>query len=78
MAWKLITEQEVVAHLDGKVRQVVVIAWESRSGAVRVEWPPPNSSGGSPNSHWLKGKTTIEKARYEPIDPDSFRIATTG
>ena len=78
MAWKRITEQLVVAHLDGKVRQVLVTAWESHSGSVQVEWPPLNPALVAPNPYSHAGKTTIEKAHYEPLDPDAFRVATTG
>ena len=42
MAWKPIAGQVVLARLDGKVRQVLVTAWDSYTGAVRVDWPPEN------------------------------------
>jgi len=78
MAWKRITGQLVVAHLGGTVRQILVTAWDPYSGAIKVDWPPldPAMVQGNPCSHTRK--TTIEKSGYEPLDPDAFRIATSG
>jgi len=78
MAWKQITEQLVVAHLDGQVRQLLVTAWDSYSGSIKVEWPLLNPAMVRPNPYSHARKTTIEKAHYEPLDPDAFRVATTG
>jgi hypothetical protein len=78
MAWKQIAEQIVVAHLGGKVRPVLVIAWESHTGAIRVAWPPQNPAIEAPNPYSHVGKTRIEKVDYEPLDPDGFRVATSG
>jgi len=78
MAWKRITEQSVVAHLGGKVRQVLVVAWESHTGAIKVEWPLVNPAFAAPNPHSHAGRTRIEKVDYEPLDPEGFRIATSG
>jgi len=78
VSWKPITDQLVVAHLDGKVRQVVVTAWESHSGAIRVDWPHQNPATASSNPYARVGKRQIEKSRYEPLDPEGFRAATTG
>ena len=47
MPWKAVAGHFVVAQLDGKVRQVLALAWNSGTGAVRVDWPlqtPANSS----------------------------------
>jgi len=76
MAWKRITEQTVVAHLGGKVRQILVVAWETHSGAIQVEWPLQNPAHAVRYSH--AGRTRIEKVDYEPLDPEGFRIATSG
>lgn len=81
MTWKPVTGQTVVARLDGRVREVLVTDWESYSGAVKVAWPPPQ-----PLSAVLRSfpdaqrtqRTKIDEAQYEPIDPESFRMATRG
>jgi len=44
MPWKPIAGQVVLARLDGKVRQVLVTAWDSYTGAVKVDWPPENGA----------------------------------
>jgi hypothetical protein len=77
MPWKPIVEQFVVANLGGKVREVLVTAWNSDTGAVKVDWPPQIPSI-SPNRFSHSGKTSIEKARYEPLDPEGFKAATKG
>jgi hypothetical protein len=76
MPWKPITDQLVVANLGGKVRQLVVTAWNSDTGAVQVDWPLPVVV--SPYRNSTARKTKIEKALYEPLDPDAFRVATSG
>jgi len=68
----------VVANLGGKVRQLLVTAWNSDTGAVKVDWPPQVSFAVSPNRFSHAGGTSVDKARYEPIDPDAFMIATRG
>jgi len=78
MPWKPIAEQVVVANLGGKVRQLLVTAWNSDTGAVQVDWPPQVPAVVSPNSFSHVRTTKIEKAHYEPLDPDSFRAVTTG
>jgi len=79
MAWKVVTGQVVIARLDGQVREVVVTAWDPYSGAVRVAWPPrsPDFASRHPLSSNV-GKTEIAEARYEPLDPEAFRLATKG
>ena len=77
MPWKPIADQLVVANLGGKVRQLLVIAWNSDTGAVQVDWPPPPVVV-SPHRYSTVRKTKIEKALYEPLDPDGFRGATQG
>lgn len=78
MPWKPITEQFVVANLGGKVRRLRVTAWNSDTAAVQVDWPPQIPAVVSPNPFSHVGKTKIEQARYEPLDPDAFRAATKG
>ncbi len=78
MAWKPITEQTVVAHLGGKVREVVVVAWDTYTGAVKVEWPPPSAAPLVPRRYSKQVSTRIEQTDYEPLDPDGFRVATSG
>jgi hypothetical protein len=78
MRWKAISGQHVVAHLDGKVRQVLVTAWNPFTSAVKVAWPPENKAVASRRGFSLIGKTEIAEARYEPLDPDAFRAATKG
>jgi hypothetical protein len=77
MPWKPVTGHFVVAKLDGKVRQVLVLAWNSGTGAVRVDWPlqTPNSS---PHRYSRMGSTVIDKSCFEPLDPESFRAVTVG
>jgi hypothetical protein len=77
MPWKPISDQFVVANLGGKVRQILVTAWNSDTGAVRVDWPPQVPALAA-NRFSHVGRTKIEVAQYEPIDPDSFRAATRG
>jgi len=78
MPWKPIAGQVVLARLDGKVRQVLVTAWDSYTGAVKVDWPPENGAVVSryrlPNAR----KTVIDRARYEPLDPVAFNADTKG
>ncbi len=67
----------VVAKLDGKVRQVLVLAWNSGTGAVRVDWPlqtPANSS----HRFSRMGSTKIDASNFEPLDPEGFRAVTVG
>jgi len=78
MSWKPITEQWVVAHVDGKVRQLLVTAFDSYSGAIRVGWPPQDPASVSQGRHSRARQRLIEKSAYEPLDPDAFRTATTG
>jgi hypothetical protein len=76
--WKPITEQYVVANLGGKVRQLLVTAWNSDTGAVKVDWPPQVPFTVSPNRFSHAGRTSVNKALYEPLDPDGFMTATRG
>jgi hypothetical protein len=78
LPWKPITEQFVVANLGGKVRQLLVAAWNSDSGAVKVEWPPPSPTFSSRHRYRAVPVTRLEIASYEPLDPDGFLTATTG
>lgn len=78
MPWKPVAEQFVVANLGGKVRQLLVTAWNSDTGAVKVDWPPQVTGVGSPNRFSHAGKTKVEKSFYEPLDPDGFGLATRG
>jgi hypothetical protein len=78
MPWKPIAEQFVVANLGGKVRTVLVTAWNSDSGAIKVEWPPRVQALVSPNRFSHAGKTTLVPALYEPLEPDAFKAATSG
>jgi hypothetical protein len=78
MTWKPVTGQSVLVRLDGQVRQVVVMAWDSFNGAVKVAWPPQNPAL-LPGHRSSRTRTTeIAVARYEPLDPESFRAATRG
>ncbi len=75
MPWTPIAGHFVVAKLDGKVRQVLVLAWHSDTGAVRVDWPlqtPANSS----RRYSRMGSTTIDKSCFEPLDPEAFSAVT--
>ena len=77
MPWKPVAGHFVVAKLDGKVRQVLVLAWNSGTGAVRVDWPlqtPANSS----HRYSRMGNTVIDQSCFEPLDPESFRAVTVG
>jgi len=76
MPWKPITDQLVVANLGGKVRQVLVIAWNSDTEAVQVDWPSPVVI--SPHRYSTVTKTKIESTLHEPLDPDALRAATKG
>ena len=78
MSWKPITEQWVVAHVDGKVRQLLVTAFDSYSGSIRVGWPPQDPSAVSLGRHSRPRERLIEKSAYEPLNPNAFKIATTG
>lgn len=78
MSWRPVTGQAVLARLDGQVREVLVTAWDSISGAVKVAWPPQNPAL-VPGRRFSRMRTTeIAKARYEPLDPDAFETATSG
>jgi hypothetical protein len=77
MPWKPITEQVVVANLGGKVRQLVVTAGNSDTAAVQVAWPLQAPSVLSIHRYSSVSKTKIERALYEPLDPDAFKAATT-
>ena len=77
MPWKPVAGHFVVAKLDGKVRQVLALAWKSGTGAVRVDWPlqtPANSS----HQYSRMGSTVIDKSYFEPLDPEGFRAVTEG
>jgi len=74
MPWKPIAEQLVIATLDGKVRKILATAWNSDTGAVQVEWPPP--AVGSPHRYSSTRRTTINQDRYEPLDLEAFSAAT--
>ena len=77
MPWMPIAGHFVVAKLDGKVRQVLVTAWNSYTGAVRVDWPlqtPANSS----HRYSRTGSTKIDSSNFEPLDPEAFRAVTVG
>jgi len=65
----------VVAKLDGKVRQVLVTAWNSDTGAVRVDWPLQTPSHSS-NRYSRIGSTKIDPSNFEPLDPEGFRAVT--
>jgi len=78
MPWKPVTGQVVIARLDGHVRELLVTAWNSDSGAVKVAWPPQNAAVVSRRAFSDVGKTQIAEARYEPLDPDAFKAATRG
>jgi hypothetical protein len=78
MSWKPISEQLVIANLDGKVRQVLVTAWNPFTSAVKVAWPPETQGADSRRRFSLVGRTEIAEARYEPLDPDGFKAATKG
>jgi hypothetical protein len=78
MAWKPIAEQFVIARLDGKVREVLVTAWNSNTGAVKVDWPPQIPANVFPGRLSHVGRTNLEKASYEPLDPAAFMAATRG
>jgi len=79
MTWKPVSEQWVLARLDGKVREVLVTAWESYSGAVRVAWPLETPAHASRDPYSRRARSTaIDQAAYEPLDPEAFKIATQG
>jgi hypothetical protein len=78
MAWKPMTGQVVFARLDGKVRQVLVTAWDSYTGAVKVDWPPQNPATVPRHRFSTVRQTEIAAASYEPLDPDAFRADTKG
>jgi hypothetical protein len=75
MPWMPIAGHFVVAKLDGKVRQVLVTAWNSDTGAKRVDWPlqtPANSS----HRYSRMGSTKLVASNFEPLDPEGFRAVT--
>jgi hypothetical protein len=74
MPWKPIAEQLVIATLDGKVRKVMATAWNSDTGAVQVEWPPPTVASAHRSSSTRR--TTITQDRYEPLDLEAFGVVT--
>jgi len=78
MAWKAITGQVVLARLGGQVREVTVTAWDSYTGAVRVDWPPESPATVSRYRPPRLRKTELDKASYEPLDPIAFRANTKG
>jgi hypothetical protein len=78
MTWKPISDQIVVANVDGKVRQLLVTAWDSYTGAIKVDWPRHHPALVSANLFSHAGKTKIAQSDFEPLDPDSFRAATSG
>lgn|ERR1700688_4832062 len=79
LPWKAVTGQIVIARLDGQVRELLVTAWHRYSGAVKVAWPPQNPAVVSRHPFSSNvGKTEIAEAGYEPLDPESFRLATKG
>jgi hypothetical protein len=79
MVWKAVTGQIVLARLDGQIREVTVTAWNPISGAIKVAWPVQNAAFSSrhPRSSNF-GKTEVAETRYEPLDPEAFRLATKG
>ncbi len=78
MTWKPVTGQVVIARLDGQVREVLVLAWNSISGAVKVAWPPQNPAVVPHRRYSTVRQTEIAVACYEPLDPVSFRAETKG
>ena len=78
MTWKPVTGQVVIARLDGQVREVNVLAWNSISGAVKVAWPPQNPAVVPHRRYSTVRQTEIAVACYEPLDPVSFRAETKG
>jgi hypothetical protein len=76
MRWKPISDQLVVANLDGKVREVLVTAWNPFTSAVKVAWPPENKARVSRRGFSHIGETEIAESHYEPLDPDAFSAAT--
>jgi len=75
MPWKPVGGHFVVAKLDGKVRQVLVLAWNSGTGAVRVDWPLQTPSSSS-HRYSKMGSTVIDKSCFEPLDPEGFSAVT--
>jgi hypothetical protein len=78
MPWKPIKGQAVMARLDGQVRELQVMAWNSENGDIRVAWPRENPAVAPLHRLATVRTTQIAKARYEPLDPDSFGAATKG
>jgi len=78
MPWKPVTGLIVFARLDGQVREVVVTAWDSYTGAVRVDWPPESLATVSRYRPPRLRQTELDVARYEPLDPIAFRANTEG
>jgi hypothetical protein len=76
MPWKPVTQQIVIARIDGEKRQLLVTDWNRYTGAVRVSWPLGDPTVVS--RHRVSGRrgTEIDKAQYEPLDPDAFKAAT--
>jgi len=78
MAWKSVTGLIVFARLDGQVREAAVTAWDSYTGAVRVDWPPETPATVSRFRPPRLRMTELDEARYEPLDPIAFRANTKG
>ena len=78
MTWKPVAGHLVVANLGGKVRQVLVTAWNPGTGAVKVDWPPQNPAVVPRHRFSTVRQTEIAAACYEPLDPDAFRADTKG
>jgi len=68
----------VLARLDGQVREVIVTAWDSYTGAVRVDWPRESPTTVSRYRPPRLRQTELDEARYEPLDPVAFRAGTKG
>ena len=78
MPWKPVKGQAVIARLDGHIRELEVMAWNSENGDIKVAWPRQNPAV-APRHRLANMRTTqISKLRYEPLDPDSFGAATRG
>jgi hypothetical protein len=78
MPWKPISGQAVLARIDGQVRELLVMAWNSDSGEVKVAWPPQNHATVSRHGPSSVRTTQLAKARYEPLDPEGFNAVTRG
>ena len=64
--------------MAGRSDQILVTAWNSDTGEVKVDWPPQIPPVIPPNRFSHSGRTKLDKARYEPLDPEAFAAATTG